>query len=784
MREKDIRIPLKEGVCLKQGDTIYEIQDVFSAGGNALIYNAKKMEYGEETSVLLKEVYPYVNGENWFARKETGEVVLADPTNERAEARLYHARQDLIAEAEKGRRLREVTFLICPIEYLWELYFADSGEIARGFAEIDLDMNGSGILLSERMNALDKEYEGRIPLSVSLPLVKQIAATMEKIHNAFGTGYLYCDFSPGNVFLLKDTDEAVFIDMASAQPVGADGIVHAEAALPTTRGYRAPEAASERRIRKLRKTSDVYSLMTVFYQLVTGERFAGQDAESEFDKAMFPEEHLPNWKRIKEIEVRNPAVAYMLDLILKEGLEYRWKNRIQDFEQWGMYVEQLEKYMDMENDLFASLCELELQVCDRPLLEQVFVNALPDKILLRRAIDDMDEALHRSRRRSDISFVFEWLYDWFLKSDFSPETPEIEKKRLQLSYCGIAVANHCGEYSLAIQFYNECMKHTHMLSLDDYLDMQLRVAVSHENIFEFELARRMVESNLEILRLRKEQYRVVARKYGLDEDASSRFAIYGKNASAAGRYCAFLGRYEEADSLFREAMEEFKYEASNRERTGNYLWGLSVTMGDRDLFGKFCRKYTIRETISQQLEELLKNPEGQKVYHLLVFLKGLRKWYAGQLGEEICRMLEALADYGLWEKNRTGEHPWQLIFRCAALLLAEEKGEISETVKTLFARSLEVTKATETEAEEESVISVMRVLHLMTEAYLYQTELRFGQKASGEAVRQRLDKKTDEIFHYFQDCKCPLLAEDEWKPLSSPMEKMDYLVKKINYEYA
>lgn len=774
---EDKRIPLKRGSVLRQGNVEYTISEMIYAGGNALIYRAEKLEYGKRNSVLLKEAYPYIGERGRYIRTENGKIISTTPEDEENLKALYRQMEE---EEKAGGHIRDKSFMVCPIKNLRQIYYGDSGEKLDGLAELDLNMNGSGVLLAELMKELEDRYEGKIPVSVSLRLMKQIAATMEKIHQS---GYLYCDFSPGNLFLLRDTWEAVFIDFGSARKI-EKGCIKITGNLSTTWGYRAPETIIPcyYGTRILNKASDVYSVMALFYRLLSGADLAERDNEDEFYKARTACKRVLEWERMQEIEIQNPVSACFLNKLLKEGLEgYRGK-RISDFEVWRRRIEELEEYLNLETNLFQALYRMQQASCMPDELVSVSMEkAKPDRMLLFEAIDKMDAELHRNHKLSDISFVFQWLLYWFLTS-YRNESEESKKKETQLYYCGIAVYNHLGNFSRAILFYDKCIERKHLISLEKYLDMQLRAAVSMENICEFDRAFQLIEENLRVLEKLREKKRELALECGLDAEVSSRTVLYGKNISAAGRYCAFKGKYKKAKRFFEEALRQFEYETKERERTGNYLWNLSVAMGDRELFEEYREKYLGRKTLEKQIKELLSFPEGQNIYHLSVFLKGIYKWYAGQLSDEFKKTLEELVRKGLSGKYRMDMHPWQFIFRYAALILAAERGQFEDAVQNLFMLSLNVTERADSSTEDS--FSIMKVLHMITETYQYKTMLHSGEESRQEYIEQGLTCKVNEIFEYFQKCGCSLLIPDEWHMLCSTEDRMQYLIKKINYEYA
>lgn len=807
---KNIRMELPSGTVLKNGQDTYKIVSKIGEGGSALIYRAEKTgEDGSIRMVTLKEIYPY-SPDNLYIRDRDGRIfpvkaMKKEPnipvTNHCMDALLQRLYIQLEKEEKIGQRLKDESFLVCNLKILKKMHLEESNQILFGFAEM-MDMNRSGVVLSEIIKELSEEYEQKIPLKISLLILKQLALTMQKIHDS---GFLYCDFSPENIFLLKDNMTAVFIDFGSALEKIRD-CVESEDFIPSSYGYRAPEVAfrnhpgSEKST--LYESGDVFSLMTVFYRLVSGKRFAWTE---EFFRALSPNDRIISWKRMKEIGIENPTEGLILNRMLLEGLQWDLDGRISNIRELLKYAEKLEQLMNKKGNLFETLRLLHQWGCSdiNGILEGFFQTAVPEKRRIEGALESLSKELNGDYGSREICFAHHWLETWYERirkreADWE-NTGERKRIELLLKYCGVAVYNHTGDYRKALENYQYCEERKEEIGISDYLNMRLRAAESYANSFQYCRAYQLVKENVAALSMRKECYRRIAARFDIQTETASKTVEMGKNLSAAGRYSSFLGaeegeqRYHEAQKYFEEALKEFEEDGINRDRVYNYILQMAAAKKDRCLFD-YYRTICIGEgSIEEQILHILKNPDRQGEYHLYVLLKAIRIFGANQAGEEFWKELCHLAKtVGSTEKERN-HHPWELIFRQAAVLLAEKKGKVDGNVKALFLASRSVPAIGDSDAPfrnftkkvMEADFNTILALHMFTLIQEYELCIRY---ASGEAERKKYQKKLENsmnhVISYFEE-KCGRIVEPElWNSCRTAEKKYRLLEGKFTYEYA
>lgn len=101
----------------------------------------------------------------------------------------------------------------------------------------------------------------------ALKILKEVSTGLEYVHNH---GYLHCDLKPDNI-LFRANGHAVITDFGIAREL-PDEKTHSVAGTPY---YMSPEQAQGH---KLEKTSDIYSLGVVLYEMLTSQLpFQGKD---------------------------------------------------------------------------------------------------------------------------------------------------------------------------------------------------------------------------------------------------------------------------------------------------------------------------------------------------------------------------------------------------------------------------------------------------------------------------------------------------------------------------
>ncbi len=801
---------LKKGTIIIDGENTYKIIDMFAYGGSALIYTAKK---NESEICTLKEIYPSMeNGE--FIRNENGQIVPLKVSEKdrrnsglftyyiekekRASELLERLYLQLDKEEKIGYQLRDKSFLVCNLKVLKQPHLEGRSVRLKGFAEM-MNMNSSGRLLENEVQTLSVKHYGCIPWKESIRILRQIAETMKKIHQS---GYLYCDFSKGNIFLLKETKTAVFIDFGSAIQKVND-CVETDQFIPATKGYRAPEIAQtvygNREKRIISEASDVYALITFFYELISGEPFLQkirQDAEEkpdyfallrteEFAAGRNAAGRMVEWNRMKQIGIVNPVAGVILNYILMKGLSFDQTKRIRNIKELLELLDHLESVQEQEYNLYRAL-QLANQwkyEDEYPLLKKFFKKALPDKGSLKEALEQLGKELLSNFYLGDVLYSFQWLEAWFpaMKEYITP------RMKLLFEYSGLAVCNHNGDCQGAQEHYYECEKLKEQIELSQYLDARLRVAESYANCFRYDKAYKLMKENKDLLHKRKECYEEIADKLGVTAESIVKTVEYGKNLNAFARYAAFQRKEKEAKENAELAVKEFEFDESNRIRAYNSALQMAISFEDKNLFNKYYKMCIGTDEINAAVLKLLNHPniKGQEVYNLYALLKSISVFH---MEEQMDPMFwESLKNLG--SKKQMEFHPWELIYRHAAILLAEHSKNVDDAAETLFRMSRNIKRPFQEfppmEKMRELPFDTFLVLHMMTWLQEYRLRWRFTEDENLKEVYQKaVCDNMERMRIYLKKNKCKVVSERQWESAKSMEEKYQLFKIYCAYEYA
>lgn len=925
------------GTILADGSWRYRIEAPAGCGGSAIIYRATQYPAGEKPEcgrkILLKEIYPaQENGS--CERTVQGEVISKD-----APELLEEMRERLKEEERAGAELKDRSFLVCNLKRMNSPHLDGETTILRGLARMP-DMNRSAELLADWMNrwfgqTMEKKSAGANVHRVeeALKLLDGAAESLQRIHRA---GYLYCDFSPGNVFILTHTHTVVFIDLGCVVKCPYQEQISVWNYIPATWGYRAPELCrtglSGAMQRTVSAASDVYSLTAFLYQLIRGQAFA--DAENEFERSIHPEKRVIGWEEMCGIGVTDPVSALLLNDLFLQGLAFETWNRTADIRRFREKLETINGSLRRTSlyDRLAFLWEKGYGSLGNPyeekrrrfrfLLARFFETAVPETSEIRAAVQMLEGRLKEDAPIQKQIFILYWLSVWLQKKQKKTEETEF-----LLHYCGVALYNNLGACAETIAHYEACMGIASPLDVMSYLGLRLRGAENYANFFAYRKAWTIVKKNCALLQERKRCYQHMAEQLLLPTGRAECTTEYGKNLSAAGRYLAFLGAEKKAQgkvtsamSYFRKsrkyfeaALEEFQGDPKNQRRVCCSLLQMAVAAEDEELFGRYLleidvdgekplksqmaamqgeceartdgrpddeKKETVEQTedieknstenkylesrkaentekeslkirkeentekkesgkrdglesrIQKEIGKRVRNPRGQNLYDLHVLLKGMRVFCPGKPSDsladlmmELLKLAEKTPDSA--DANPVEQHPWELIFKEAAILMARYHGQVGETEHQLFALAAGgASGRARVEAclkkGEEAGFSTLTILSLAALAQEKVCEIRYGkikvqEKAGDEAEARRkmdevracetetkrclketdraraevrieeqyraLEELLDTLYQYVRRHKCGFLKPQEWKNCSSVWEKYALVRSKLIYEY-
>lgn len=228
----------------------------------------------------------------------------------------------------------------------------------------------------------------------------------------------------------------------------------------------------------------------------------------------------------------------------------------------------------------------------------------------------------------------------------------------------IALAhNHRGAIDNALKHFNICEELKNSgISVMDYLSMKNRKTIAMTNACDFNEAINELNIQYRLYEIMEERDLEVAVALNMQSEKSYEISSKGKILSALGQNLAFLGKYDEAEKKFLEALEVFKDEV-NKNVTRSYLKHMYIACNNRE---KYENLYSIKD-IKTQYSEIFSHKRVDR-YELLIFLKALNTFYVEEIqGDFVVDLMEKVNK--LMKDPDFNQHPMELIIKHLSQLL-------------------------------------------------------------------------------------------------------------------
>ncbi|GHO75999.1 hypothetical protein KSD_37700 [Ktedonobacter sp. SOSP1-85] len=178
-----------------------------------------------------------------------------------------------------------------------------------------------------------QKHQGQLPLEQTLAFIHQVLNALEYAHQQ---GLIHRDIKPGNILfknektlMLSDFGLVKIVEHTTNKPLAQD-VTHTNSfTIKGTPDYMAPEQIQS----KPDKTSDIYALGVVLYELLTGQRpFYADDAVALMVKHLY--------EPPRPLHVLNSAISPELEAVVLKSLE---KDPTQRFQSVAAFREALEE---------------------------------------------------------------------------------------------------------------------------------------------------------------------------------------------------------------------------------------------------------------------------------------------------------------------------------------------------------------------------------------------------------------------------------------------------------
>lgn len=247
-------------------------------------------------------------GHSYTIERELGRggmatVLLANDRKHGRQVALKVLHPELAASLGAERFRREIA-LVARLQHPHILSVHDSGETPEGLLWFSMPYV-DGENLRERL-----ERERQLPLDDALRITGEAARALDYAHRH---GVIHRDIKPDNILVTSDGDTLV-ADFGIGRALGAaglEGAITETGIIVGTPTYMSPEQATGER--ELDGRTDVYSLGSVFYEMLVGEPpFAGPTTQVVIAKRMSGE--LPSARRAR------PSVPEGVERTLRKAL--------------------------------------------------------------------------------------------------------------------------------------------------------------------------------------------------------------------------------------------------------------------------------------------------------------------------------------------------------------------------------------------------------------------------------------------------------------------------------
>lgn len=599
----------------------------------------------------------------------------------------------------------------------------------------------NGLFLNDLIKNLEDEYgSGNIPLYMILEITGKILDSLAVFHEyeykGEKEGYLHLDLNPGNIFFesaepaRKNWGNVKFIDFGSSVPVKEKNEILTKRSWSCSAKIYSSEEVIENLVFYINKASDLYSVCACMVRMLTGDSFTRIDTEQ-----------IPLL-----LKKYNPVFAFFLKNLIEnaccEPSYYRYK----DAREMKKDVELLLKCLSWMEE--GKYYELLIHCYEESLPIELLSNN--ENIIKEKGILEALQVLKEDLTQNDVHYSkCLYIFEGLLALSKGKQIKNTRINTLLLE-CGLSCYNNTGQTRKAVELYKKKYSKSKILSIQEYITIQLRYAVSLADSYDFKKAYDNVQAVIQQMEAFKTTIKVAQ---------MPKITELGRAYSAAGTYLAFLKK-DNPLLWYQKALDEFDEDRGNSQITYSKILHYAIDKKNKELYEKYAKIYFDKKGFTPQKENLQKfTGKEYSAYEMFLYLKGIYTFYQESATQDFYEVLKYLITL---ENTQRKSHPEQLILKYSALLLYKH-GE-KEEGKYAFSKALKWVN--QGRIQRNKSINIMMLMSYQT-AWL-SNELQ-GKDNENEQLLKQLYWQCDKF---------------SWTRLKEKIEKEKNLAHILNHEYS
>ena len=551
-----------------------------------------------------------------------------------------------------------------------------------------MQQKNSGSFLRDIYDREDQFQNGH-NLAEALSITDKILSSLEVLHDFRLEGkrdrILHLDLHPGNIFIENFgsvTNKTVrFIDFSNAVEERMTDRLPGISPIPS--GYSdfsAPELV-ENEMGKLCEGTDLYSVASVMYWMMTGKVYSAEtDLREEID-AYGAKEGLPS------------ALRCAVTLFLQCGFEYNTLYRFRTAPEMRKALAQLkELVLAVQKSEYARVMAL----CYDWMISSADMRRVP---MLFKA-DAFTEAIRELERNITVYQIdvprrkYEFDYYWSM----AKEQDTVDEEIMQLLIrCGISICNYAADTAMGEELREAYERYKDSMPIMEYLKLSARLAEQDIDKCRYDRAYQRDITSLSCMELIKDTYSSCADICKIRKGRATRYKDLARLYSATGRCLSFMAnestddvwvqRQKEARQYFDKALSEFDDDVINRQITLCHLLHLAIDMRDKTVFEKYTAEYFGTISTEEWLNEYAET-DSNDLYKLHLCLRSLYYFNEGGFSKETVANVRTVMDR-LGPDDAGG--PIELVYKYIGLILFRDSCRVTTDIEKAFLNAVKYT---------------------------------------------------------------------------------------------